>query len=214
MQNKVDLAFSLIGTEIPADHGYLLFSALSKILPFIHTNKQVAIHPISGKRTENRLMYLNQNSYLTFRVPEKMVSELLQLTGSLISIGDYEVRVGVPHVRKLKPAVSLYSPLVVIKGFMEPESFFGAVHRQLHDMNVRGKPMLVWQDKPLQDVGGRTGDLHSHFVRRTLRVKDKEIVGFALRIDNLTAEESLRVQENGIGGRNRFGCGIFLPFRR
>ena len=44
--------------------------------------------------------------------------------------------------------------------------------------------------------------------------EDKEIVGFALRVEELTAEESIRLQEKGIGGRRRFGCGIFVPERR
>jgi hypothetical protein len=35
-------------------------------------------------------------------------------------------------------------------------------------------------------------------------------VGFPLRIDGLTAEESLIVQEHGVGSRRRMGCGVFV----
>jgi CRISPR-associated protein Cas6 len=51
-------------------------------------------------------------------------------------------------------------------------------------------------------------------VRRVLRIKNKRIVGFPLTIPNLTAEESLLVQERGIGSRRRMGCGLFVPLPR
>ena len=44
-----------------------------------------------------------------------------------------------------------------------------------------------------------------------IQIKDKSIVGYALRVVGLTAEESIRLQETGLGGRRRMGCGVFLP---
>jgi len=32
-------------------------------------------------------------------------------------------------------------------------------------------------------------------------------------VQGLDADESLKLQEHGIGGRRRFGCGIFVPVR-
>jgi hypothetical protein len=32
-------------------------------------------------------------------------------------------------------------------------------------------------------------------------------------IEGLTAEESLTIQEKGIGGRRHMGCGVFVPLR-
>ncbi|KJS16373.1 MAG: hypothetical protein VR69_09325 [Peptococcaceae bacterium BRH_c4b] len=213
MQPKIDVRFALIGNQIPVDHGYLLFSAISKIFPFIHTNRQVAIHPINGPCSGNRLMDINRKSYLTLRVPTSMVPEIIQLSGSLINIGDYEVRVGVPSTQPFIPTARLYSRLVVIKGSIEPESFIEVVHKQMCDLNVKGKPMLIWQPEIVMENEGKPSGTHSSFLRRTLRIKDKNIVGYALKIENLTAEESIRIQENGIGGRQRFGCGVFVPVR-
>ena len=39
------------------------------------------------------------------------------------------------------------------------------------------------------------------------------MIGYALRVFGLTAEESIRLQEEGLGGRRRMGCGVFLPIR-
>jgi CRISPR-associated protein Cas6 len=36
------------------------------------------------------------------------------------------------------------------------------------------------------------------------------VVGYALRVNGLTEEGSIRLQEEGLGGRRRMGCGIFV----
>ena len=50
--------------------------------------------------------------------------------------------------------------------------------------------------------------------RRVFRIKDKTVVGYGVRIAGLNATESLRLQEHGLGGRRKMGCGVFVPVRR
>nr|MBK7064764.1 hypothetical protein [Deltaproteobacteria bacterium] len=45
--------------------------------------------------------------------------------------------------------------------------------------------------------------------RRVLRIRGQYIVGYPVILRGLSAEHSLRVQALGIGGRQRFGCGVF-----
>lgn len=47
--------------------------------------------------------------------------------------------------------------------------------------------------------------------RRTIRVKEQTHVGYATIVQGLTADESIRLQEEGLGGRQLMGCGLFLP---
>lgn len=97
---------------------------------------------------------------------------------------------------------------------MEPESFLDAVRRQLEALEVRGEPMLIAQPEVVEANRGKSTGTRSPYIRRTLRIRDKEVVGFALRMENLTAEESICLQEQGLGGRRRFGCGLFIPDRK
>ena len=48
----VDLAFGLTGSKVPVDHGYALYSAISRLLPEIHGAKNVGVHPIKGTREQ------------------------------------------------------------------------------------------------------------------------------------------------------------------
>jgi CRISPR-associated protein Cas6 len=75
---------------------------------------------------------------------------------------------------------------------MDTDTFFEAAKRQLQDLQVAGETHI--------------GE------RKTFRLKDKQVVGFEMGISNLTADESLALQEKGLGGRRRMGCGVFVPW--
>jgi CRISPR-associated protein Cas6 len=213
MKNTIELAFKLKGAVIPADHGYLLFSALTRAIETIHSISNIGIHSISGEPIDNRLLKLNDRSRLTFRLDSEEINLLLPLIGKYLDLGGHEIMIGTPQTYLLKPAARLYSRLVVIKGYMEPNLFLEAAVRQLEVMDISGKPCLV----PLAEAGEKKADgkgTRSPYLRRTIRISGVEVVGFALKVSELTAEESIALMEKGIGGRRHFGCGIFIPDRR
>jgi CRISPR-associated protein Cas6 len=211
----VDVRFPVEGDKIPVDHGYQVFSAVSRIVPNLHGDSTVAVHPVSGSLLGDRLQSIHKrSSFLTIRLPIDRVGQILVLAGKNLPIGPYSLRVGVPQTMALIPSPRLYSRLVVIKGFMGPVQFLAAVQRQLDSLNVKGKPLLVEQPHVEEANLNRKCGSRSPVLRRTIRIRDKEVVGFALRVEELTADESIIVQEAGIGGRRRFGCGVFIPDRR
>jgi len=187
----VDLAFRLTGSKVPVDHGYALYSAISRFLPEIHGAKNIGVHPIRGTYSGDGELMLRDSSRLVLRLESERIGEVLKLAGKRLEIDNYNLRVGIPEVRLLRPRASLYSRLVTIKGFMEPDSFIEAGTRQLEKIGVKAEIQV--------------GE------RRTLRVKDKQVVGFELVALELDAEDSLRLQENGLGGRRHMGCGVFVP---
>jgi CRISPR-associated protein Cas6 len=65
--------------------------------------------------------------------------------------------------------------------------------------------------KTSRSVQGGMGSKGSLEIRRTLQIRDKTIVGFALEVGGLSIADSIRLQELGLGGRHRFGCGVFVP---
>jgi len=50
--------------------------------------------------------------------------------------------------------------------------------------------------------------------RRTVRIHDKEVVGYEVVLEGLSAEESIAIQTAGLGGRRHMGCGIFVAYLR
>src|SRR5919112_1257332 len=58
----IDLAFELRGTAIPLDYGYALFSALCRVVPELHGDRGVGVHPIRGvRRAPGRLTLVPQS---------------------------------------------------------------------------------------------------------------------------------------------------------
>ena len=190
---SIDLAFRLTGANIPVDHGYALYAALSRILPDIHTAKAVGVQPIRGLYNGNGTLHLTDFSRLILRLPDEQIQAYLKLAGKRLAVDEHLLSVGVPEVRTLRPVVRLRARLVTIKGFLKEEEFLAAVHRQLQQLDINGQAHLG--------------------ARRTFRIKDKQVVGFEMGVTQLTAEESLTLQENGLGGRRKMGCGMFVPWR-
>jgi CRISPR-associated protein Cas6 len=167
----VELAFALQATEpIPADHGYHLYGALSRVLPQLHETNGIAVHPIRGRQIGNRQLQLSDRSRLVLRADADHVGQLIALAGKQLDIAGHRLRVGVPQVWTLRPAPALRSRLVTIKGFLDAEAFQSAARRQLDALGISAEAQLT--------LGKR----------RTLRIKDKEVVGYEVLVEALTAE--------------------------
>ena len=189
----VDLAFRLNGSTVPVDHGYALYATLSRIFPEIHEATSVGVHPIRGIYNGNGELQLSDFSRLVLRLPDEEIRSYLKLAGKRLDVDEHPINVGVPEVRMLPPVPSLRARLVTIKGFLNEEEFLEAAKRQLHSLNIDCETVL-----------GQRG---------TFRVKDKQVVGFEFIAAGLTAEASVKLQEHGLGGRRKMGCGVFVALK-
>jgi len=237
----IDLAFRVQGTSIPTDHGYLLFQAITKLIPDLHPPGQTIgegenvssssvhtidsevgplwktafVHPINGQLSGDRMLRISPRSRLTLRLDSDQISEILPLAGKTLRLGKDTISIGTPTIYTLKPAPRLYSRLVVIRGYTEPAGFMEAAGRQLKALGIQGELSLPLRKGKSSFEGKTVRDINQpSFIKRTIRIKDKEVVGFAVEVSELTAEESLLLQEKGVGGRQHFGCGVFIPATR
>ena len=194
MEPFVDVAFPLKGKSLPLDHGYGLFGAVSRVLPVVHQQESWGLFPVHGKRAGPGLLDLLPSSMVTLRIPASRIGDVLALAGQTLAIDEHAVITGVPRVFALQSRPALQSRFVTIKKFHDsPDEFSSAVRRQLSELGVAEAASIT--------IGPR----------RVLKVASHTIVGFPVALDCLTADESLRVQAEGIGGRRHMGAGLFLP---
>jgi CRISPR-associated protein Cas6 len=71
----VDLAFRLTGSKIAVDHGYALYSAISRLVPEIHEAKNIGVHPIRGTYSGNGELMLRDSSRLVVRMESEKLGE-------------------------------------------------------------------------------------------------------------------------------------------
>lgn len=191
---RVDVAFPLAGGPVPLDHGYPLFGAVASVLGDLHGVKWLAIHPLRGiARPGNSLAVARTKPALRLRVDPVQIPRVLQLAGKTLRVGGSTLLVGTSRVYPLHGHPSLIARMVIIKGFTEDGPFAEAVRRQLDAMSVQCQ------------VEVRR--------RRVTSIAGDKVVGFGVKLLELDDAASLRVQFRGLGGRQRMGCGIFLPVR-
>ncbi|MGE0529189.1 MAG: type I-MYXAN CRISPR-associated protein Cas6/Cmx6 [Bdellovibrionales bacterium] len=218
----VELSFPVLGESLPTDQGYSLYSCLSKLIPKLHDNMcKIMVRPIAGQYLgEGQIRLDRKRSRLRIRLPTEEILTFLTLAGKPLVVDVHKIRLGVPQIQTLIPAPSLFSRIVMIKSssprkdptdkhsreksltkrYLLPEAFLEACRQKLDEIGVGGQIHF-----PLIQNGEHEGKPR----RQVMRIKGKQVVGFSVLVNGLTDEESLILQENGIGGRRKMGCGWF-----
>ena len=216
MGEAFDLLFPLSGGPIPLDHGYPLYAALSRELgPAVHGGDAgpagAGVFPVRGTGRGRELAPEPTGLSLRLRVPAGQVSPSSSCwRASSLDVGGGRVRLAPPTVQPLVPAAAVAARLVLLKlahqdeHGVAPDRFLDAARRQLDDLEIAGELAI-----PTYHGGERDGQPR----RRVMRVKGAVRPGYPLLVAGLTADESLRLQQVGIGGRRKMGCGLFLPTR-
>ncbi|MFP2961153.1 type I-MYXAN CRISPR-associated protein Cas6/Cmx6 [Myxococcus sp. 1LA] len=186
----IDLLFPVQGGPVPLDHAYLLFAALSRHIPALHERADMGVFSLRGVSNTRELLYLGRGT-MRLRCPIESVATLLPLVSAPLEVAGRRLSLGAPSLYALEPVPSLAARLVTFKHAMDEASFVVAASRGLEALGVQATLKV-----------GR---------RRIVRIAGKKVVGFALELHGLSAEHSLRVQEQGLGGRRHMGCGLFLP---
>jgi len=211
------VSFSVAGNQLPADHGYLVYSAISKSVSSLHGIDWLAIELISGSPSGRGLIALSErDATLRLRIPVDHYRDVLPLAGKRLDIGGHQIRLGLPVARPLEPAPSLYARVVTIKKFTEAEAFLEAVKRKLDSFGVKGCVELP------RDEQGR-------YRRRIVTIHGKSVIGFSVAVHELKDEDSLVLQAGAVKvvspndgatqwqsifSRRAMGCGFFNPIKR
>ena len=190
----VELKFPFTGKTLPTDQGYAMYGAISRVVPEVHAADWFALETIPGTARGDGTTQLDPQGKLRMRLPQEHVPLLLKLAGKQLNLNGQAIRLGAPNINLLQPSSALYARIVTIKGFTEPETFTDAVCRKLNERSIRGEIV----------VGPR----------RILKVGTHTIVGFGLALHELSDDASIQLQEQGLGGRRKMGCGFFNPIRK
>lgn len=204
-QPIITVQFPIQGNKLPADHGYLLYSAISQLKPELHdlpdNEKWLGVELISGIPFEKGLIVLpTRGAVLRLRLPADKFGEVICLAGKRLEIEGYTIRLGIPTARPLQPASTLYSRIVTFKNSLDTAKFLETANRDLLEKGITAE----------LEIPKETYSRH----RRIITIKGKKIVGFSLVAHGLNDEDSLKLQSHGIGGRRSMGCGIFNPIRK
>ena len=188
---------------LAVDHAYTLYEAISRVLPWFETEPDAALHTLHGAESgngwvrpykEGELLYLSKRTRLRLRLPKSRFADAMVLAGQTLHIGDCAVTTKPPTIRALSTQTTLFTRSLP-SGNTQSENEF--LQRATAMLNVKGI-------QPKRMMGGR---------RHAIKTADKTLYARSLMIVDLAFEESIRLQQTGLGEQQKIGCGIFLPHK-
>lgn len=189
--DMVDVAFSLRGGTIPADHGWLLLQLLAERLDWLAADPDAGVHPVRGARAVAGRIHLGGRARLMLRLPRARAQQAFELEGAQIALGE-GMEVGSARLRPLFPHATLYSQFVST-GTADEVRFQREVDAELQGAGIACKVIC-----------GKA---------RRAQTQGAEIVGFSLMLHELSPEQSLSMQAAGLGAARKLGCGLFVPHK-
>jgi len=202
----VDVLFSVTCKRLPVDHAYALSAALRQAATWIaEDDSGVAVHTVHVAGSQNgwkrpdhgtdQYLILSRRSKLTIRVPRQRTAALLKdLEGKALDVAGCPLTIGPGKIRRLSKETTLFSRYVAAVPDAAEEAFLDWAAHALSDQGIRVRKALCGKMTLLTTPGGM------------LRTR-------SLMLSDLAPEESVRLQQQGLGPHCEMGCGIFIPHK-
>jgi CRISPR-associated protein Cas6 len=188
----VEAVFPLEGKTLPRDHAQALQHALTRQLPWLHEDAGAGIHPLRLVAGPESLAMLSQRTRLILRVNANRLDELKAMAGVQLDVAGHALRLGAVHLRTLQPLATLYAYRVAADSADETR-FMAGMEAELAALAIAG-----------ERVCGK---------RQSMQVGGREMTTFSMMLHALVPEQSLRLQQHGLGPHRLLGCGLFVPHK-
>ncbi|NIR27811.1 MAG: type I-MYXAN CRISPR-associated protein Cas6/Cmx6 [Gammaproteobacteria bacterium] len=197
----VDMAFRISCACLPIDHANALSKALHEVLPWLAEENDAGIHVIHGAASGNGwvrpedpahdVLYPSRRTRMTLRLPKARVENTRGLTGAVLDIDGHGLTVGEASVRPLAALPTLFARYVVADPGQDESRFLEATVEELKALGVPVRKVLC----------GRTG---------MLRRPEGDVFTRSVLVADLDPQESVTLQQRGLGPLRRMGCGLFI----
>jgi CRISPR-associated protein Cas6 len=201
----VDVLFAIDCKRLPVDHAHALSAALRDSLPWLGEAAGVGIHTVHVAGSQNgwqrpehgadQHLAVSRRTKLTIRVPKDRVDALVNgLRGKTLLVAGCPLTVQEGKPRPLGKETTLFARYVVTRPEDTEAEFLAWAAGELSRMGIRIRKALCGKEAPLATPGG---PLHTR----------------SLLLAELSPEESVRLQQTGLGTHREMGCGIFIPHK-
>jgi CRISPR-associated protein Cas6 len=201
----VDIVFALDCRKIPVDHAFALSDALCRAVPWLTDDPEIGVHNVHVAGSQNgwerpihgtdSFIRPSRRTKLAIRAPKARVERLLaELTGAELRVADCRFAIGPGKLRLLSTETTLFARHVVGSTDEAEESFLARCAQDLARMDIRMRKALCGK---AADLATPMGPIHAR----------------SFMVAGLTAAESIRLQQRGLGPKRLLGCGIFIPHK-
>lgn len=199
----IDIAFQIQCRTLPVDHAWELSEAVCRVLPWMESEPGAGVHTIHVAESGNGwirpegaddLLYLSRRTKLQLRVPRHRIDAARALTGQTLNVAGHVLTIEQSVLKPLSTITTVFARYVVSAAGQDENAFLEAIVRELQGQGIQPIKMLCGIEHSLGAPGG------------PIRTR-------SLMIADLTAPESLLLQQRGLGPLRHRGCGLFLPHK-
>ncbi|MCY4421185.1 MAG: type I-MYXAN CRISPR-associated protein Cas6/Cmx6 [Gammaproteobacteria bacterium] len=199
----MDLSFKVQCRQLPLDHAYDLSRTIQVTLPWIAEEPLAGIHLIHGAESGNgwirpqepdALLSLSRRTRFMLRLPKHRIPDAMQIAGKRMQVGEHEMILSQPQEKLLSPHTTIFARYIVTDHLTDEEAFLEQAYQWLKDQGIQATKMM-------------SGRAH------VLRTPEDNLATRSLMIDSLDKEESVHLQQRGLGRGRKMGCGLFLPHK-
>lgn len=203
-ENVVDISYLLTGKTLPVDHAQALSEAILDALPWFGDEGDAGVHLIHVAASSNGwerpedsssgVLHLSRRTRMSLRIPKHRLEEAEQLTGQTLDVGGSSVLIGKSSVKPLSILPTLFSRYVVCGEDQDEAEFMDDIYKEFMHLGIKARKILCGKSHQLNASGGT-------IYTRSVMVADLE------------PEQSVLLQEKGLGTHRKMGCGLFLPHK-
>jgi CRISPR-associated protein Cas6 len=200
----VDLSYRISCRALPIDHAYSLSRAIHQALPWLADDPGAGVHLIHGAESgngwyrpedsETALLHLSRRARMMLRLPKDRIEQARELEGAELDIQGHSLTVGAADVKKLSSLSTLFARYVVIEDDADEEAFLRRVIEEFAALGLDVRKLMCGKEHCFRTPEG------------TIRTR-------AVMVADLEPEQSVRLQQKGIGSGQKMGFGLFIPHK-
>lgn len=199
----LDAVFAICCRSLPVDHAYALSQAIQAALPWFAQEPGAGLHTIYGAASASgwtrpegadALLQISHRAKLALRLPRHRLDDAAALLGRTLQVAGWPLRVDRLSLRPLSRITTLFSRCVVFAAAGDEAAFLAAAAGALGALGINPGTMLCGRVTPVATPA------------RTYQTRSLMLAG-------LTPEQSLALQQHGLGIERKLGCGVFIPHK-
>ena len=197
----IDVTFRIDCKTLPYDHAYALSNEITKNMPWLLEDNLTGIHTLHGPesgngwvRSEKEEIFLSKRTRLVLRIPRIDIEKAKELENVSVNVLGNTIKIGKSNTKDFLVVRDLISRFVLCDKNETEEDFLLGVKKELFSHGVMIKKAICGKEKSFT-INGK-----NRFTR-------------SLMIADLSKENSVLLQDTGVGSGRIFGCDIFLPHK-
>jgi len=199
--SMTDIAYMINCKTLPYDHAFKLSNQITMVLPWLNDNLQNGIHMLHGphaghgwERSTDDTIFLSKRTRLILRIPKTHIDRAKKLEGVTLKISNDTLVVGKSYEKPFTVTRDLFSKFVIVDKGINEEQFLEKINNELQQNGV---------------------SLHKTICGKTnaVEINNKKKSTRSLMLPGLSKQQSILIQDKGLGEGRIFGCGLFVPHK-